>query len=213
MIQKILVLSLLLLGAACAQAPEPEPTPTESIPPTPTQTPVIHTPTPLAPTETPTPIPLTDSDFSDLAEEACESLNFELLSITELNAALIDRYYMASESYQRAADLLADIEISEEFAPVATTFRTSLNELAEVYSTYREEYFNALHKIEDYEEAKYVATTVEGETLIFIDEWIKLDIDIELINRMWATEESFREAANTLGLKSCAAVDPIKDSN
>ena len=95
---------------------------------------------------------------------------------------------MAPESYQRAADKLAEIEISEEFAPVATTFRTSLNELAEVYRTYHEEYFNARKKIEDYEKATYVATTVEGETLIFIDEWIRLDIDIELINRMWATE-------------------------
>jgi hypothetical protein len=170
------------------------------------------TPTPSQPTATPLPPPITDSEFAELAQETCDLLKIELLSIQELNAAYVDRHFMASESYQRAADRLNDIEITEEFASEATAFRTSLNELAEIYSLYYEAYINALNEIDNYEDASFIAISEDGETYIFLDEWIKLDIDIDLINAVIAAEETYIESANSLGLNACSEVDPIADS-
>lgn len=195
-----------IFATQTAQAPTITPTPElPTATPTPTETP--------PPTDTPTPLPITDTDFTELAQETCESLKTELASITKLNAAYVDRYYMASEAYERAADGLVDIEMSKEFAPMAIDFRTSLFELADIYKIYHDEYFNALQKIDNYETAKYIATTEEGETYIFIDEWIKVDIDTDLINQVLAAEGTFKELGKLLGLTSCIEVDPIRDDN
>ena len=172
----------------------------------------------LTPTKTPkptdTPVAITDDEFSELAQFACEMLKDDLSEIADSGESFIDRYMMAAVVYQLAADNLSVISTDPASAPLATEFLTSLAQLPGLFEDYSQALEDAMADSDiTYADISYFAVTTEDNAfLVFAnDEWNDLLVGETLKIDFYSTKASFEDSANELGLNNCTAVDPIFD--
>jgi hypothetical protein len=196
----LLCLSVLLVSCSLSNMASSLGSPTET--PTPTQTPTI------------TPVPMTDDEFSELALSACEELNNELFDIADSSGDFIDRYVMAAEAYQQAADNLSDLSVNPAGAPLAAEFMSNLDQLPGLYKDYGLALEGALAETGlTIDDVSYLAITAEDKAFMVFDgeEWHELVVEETLRDDFYSIVDAFAGAANGLGLTTCTAVDPIFD--
>jgi len=197
----LLILTILLISCSLSNTITSL-SPTET--PTPTQT----------PTPTETPVPMTDDEFSELAQSACEFLKDDLSEIADSGVSFIDRYRMAAVAYQIAADNLSVISTDAAAAPLAAEFLKSLAQLPGLFEDYGQALEDAMTDSGlTYADISYLAVTTEDNAfLVFTnDEWKELMVEETLKMSFYTTKASFESSANELGLTNCTAVDPIFD--
>ncbi len=145
------------------------------------------------------PTPLNDEEFTDTAREVCSTLKTEIASLDTFD------FTSRAEAYRRAADTLADLNITEQSAPQGTRLRSGLAEMADFFDVFGQAY------------AKVEKTRI-GDTLqlIYTEDgsvyanWgdillsTKLEIEAATVLEHYATKERVREAAISLGLEECA---------
>ena len=183
-----------------------------------------NTITSLSPTETPTstqtpvptntPVSITDDEFSESAQSACEILKDDLSEVSDSGENFIDRYMMAAVVYQLAADNLSVISIDAASAPIATEFLASLAQLPDLFKDYSQALEDSMADSGiTYADISYFAVTTEDNAfLVFAnDEWNELMVDETLKMSFYTTKANFESSANALGLTNCTAVDPIFD--
>ncbi len=149
------------------------------------------------------PTPLNDEEFTDTAREVCSTLKTE---IAYLNT---DDFTSRAEAYRRAADALADLNITEQSAPQGTRLRSGLAEMADFFDVFGQAYAEFLTNPK-------VTRTGDTPQLMFAEDgsvyanWgdilfsTKLEIKAATVLEHYETQERIREAAISLELEECA---------
>jgi len=150
---------------------------------------------------------LSDEEFAEAAQGICQTLADEYASASEA-IVISDKYIGQAAAYRKAAEALAEINISEESAPQGSYLRTNLAELAEAQEIFADILTEAL-----------ATADIEGQMFMFVTEGgkvfasggsifdiVELDIDPTIVLGMTETQTALREAATELDLPNCAPV-------
>jgi hypothetical protein len=147
------------------------------------------------------PAPLSDEEFSESAQGTCQTLMTEMASLDPLDHAA------KAEAYRRAAEALAEFEISEESAPQGMLLRTSLAELAEAHGNFAGALTEALAQA-NIDGASLLLFTESGNVFTSssgtVFDMVALDIDPELVIELNTRTAEVHAAATALGLEQCA---------
>ncbi len=202
----LLLLTILLISCSLSNTVASLTSPTETIAPTKTPT---QTPKP-----TDAPVQITDDEFSELAQSACEILKDDLSEIADSGVRFIDRYRMAAVAYQIAADNLSVISTDAAAAPLAAEFLKNLAQLPGLFEDYGQALEDAMidSGLTNADISYFAVTTEDKAFLVFAnDEWNELMVEETLKMSFYSAQASFETSANELGLNICTEVDPIFD--
>ena len=151
------------------------------------------------------PTPLNDEEFTDTAREVCSTLKTE---IAYLNT---DDFTSRAEAYRRAADALADLNITEQSAPQGTHLRSGLAEMADFFDVFGQAYAEFLTnpKVETTSTGDIPQLMITEAGTVF-GHWgdilfsTKLEIEAATVLEHYETQKRIREAAISLELEECA---------
>jgi hypothetical protein len=163
----------------------------------------IPTSTPLP---TATPDAITDEEFSELAQEACQVFKTKLESIIETTNQLSERERLIAQAYLEAAEALGVISIIEEFAPQAAKMQSNLYATADAGVIFADDFDTALKKAEKSEGLINLYITEFGQILIVnwgAGETESLDISPVVVLNWYNGQKAVNEAAEALGLDAC----------
>ena len=151
------------------------------------------------------PTPLNDEEFTDTAREVCSTLKTEIASLDTFD------FTSRAEAYRRAADTLADLNITEQSAPQGTRLRSGLAEMADFFDVFGQAYAEFLTnpKVETTRtgDTPQLMYTVDGSVYANWGDILfstKLEIEAATVLEHYATKERVREAAISLELEECA---------
>jgi hypothetical protein len=159
----------------------------------------------FGPTPTPTPTFLTDEEFTKVAHGVCSNLKTE---IAPLDPFILFDLTSKADAYKRAADVLADLEITEQSAPYGTLLRSGLAELADSLDMVDKVLSEAIIKADLGESDITIIITEGGEVFAYTDSIFEAtyleEIDASQIENLQSIQEQVRAAAMSLNLEDCA---------